>query len=597
MGNKLLVTTTYSMILFANANSESVEAALSSNSLSHKSSAASGSMHYLSSNNPNSTGAKKQVNEAGQGQTLGDTETLGPAGPWTTGPANSSSDAVNTSSSRLRQKIKHNQTSNSSASSPEFLRHGTDEVIMQPEASSAKYVSATTTSTSVYQDPESLRDHGLSYVSDAVLQSQSLSLGMNGSAMQTSPARRLAQLTFATPSGVGSRWITNVLMVRMSRTQLAIVFQDYGFSRKGMRVLCTENSAPSLSCDGAGAFTTGPVHHEQRSLAAAPIGTKLLFAWRQGDSPYSGQIKLCSAASLSCGSPLSVRRAWSGVSAAVLSTSLAVVAYSDRQRNHRGVVMPCSIAELAVSCPDEIIFEVQPTHWLSVASLANDGDGAVIATNKFIIGYEVGTGLERKGRLIPCQTTTDSIACEPLSVVDFTASSAEGVSLQTISASLFIVAHADEGRYCPALNRQARRRVQHTCTVTEGHPTIAKIQVCSAQYVGLGITRPVILCGTSTVLDDGYDTKFPVLARHSDTAFVAAYACEGCADLGAKGFVRYCSFSGLPPTSTVNCGAATQVNNFRTRSMALTAIQYGVAAVFEDYGGGQYGRVTHASWP
>jgi hypothetical protein len=405
----------------------------------------------------------------------------------------------------------------------------------------------------------------------------------------------LSAVLGAALSQISLRGASNIVTARQTASKILVAWSDYGYLFYGRLTQCTV--PPSLlECSASINITTAPIHHDPQSLAVDAIySTEFFMAWKQGVSPFIGHAQACNMLGV-CGPELQIKVEWGCVAVATLAQTIVVVAYSDVQVGHRGSIMRCSVANMNLNCDIAKVFEQMPITAIALAALTDDDLPYDAQTTDLLIGYQVSSPAQHSGRIQACILATDglSIECYAQSFSEFNAAPSLGLSLMTLTATTFVVGYADQTLFCPTTDRVTRRRAAHVCTLDDGHPVIGRMKMCRATFRGLGISSPVLECGTSGVLDDGYRTGVPHLAKSSATPgqFLATYACTGCGDLDHQGFARPCtapttiSTNGIPPTPT--CSERLIVHGNATQLPKAAAITGGYIAVFDDYAGGQY---------
>lgn len=423
----------------------------------------------------------------------------------------------------------------------------------------------------------------------------------SGEILLPSHARRLTASLGPTQQHLSLRWASNIALARISASQVALAFSDYGYGSKGSLSTC-QVVAGSLTCGTSTRFTTEPVHPEPQSLAMSAIYSDTVFiAWKQGSSPFIGHVQACRADASLCGPELSVPLEWGSVATLALSRYVAVFAYSDVQRGHRGSVVRCQVANMNLNCLLAHNFELLPTSHVSLAALTSDGFPYLQETADFLIGYQVGTGTERSGRIQACELVGLGLVCYPSNSLTFTSGSTAGISLMGLASDAFIVGYTDTELSCDhtrAALTSTRRRTLDVCTVDpDGHPSIGRVKVCRARFRFFGVTSPVLECSDSSVVDDTYTTGTPHFARWdgstgTGTTFLAMYtiAHNGAGQEQAR--ARSCTAPALPDSpalpSPAHCSIALVVNNHTSRWPSVAAVADGYVVSFDDYGGSGY---------
>eukprot|EP00928_Gymnodinium_smaydae_P058371 TRINITY_DN41572_c0_g1_i1.p1 TRINITY_DN41572_c0_g1~~TRINITY_DN41572_c0_g1_i1.p1 ORF type:complete len:495 (-),score=23.92 TRINITY_DN41572_c0_g1_i1:307-1701(-) len=411
--------------------------------------------------------------------------------------------------------------------------------------------------------------------------------------------RRL--LSIGQTHNLSLRHASNMAMTRLGAADVAIAWSDSGHERRAALSRCSVQNNGDLTCSSPKLCTDAPVNSEERSLAIAAIWSDRVFiVWKQGRSPFDCRLKICNVDLSSCGDEVRLLAYVDGVSVVALSTSTVVVAYADAQRNHRGAVIACTVATLGVTCSAEYVFHAGPISAPALAALRTDTIVSGTTTSRFVVAYETKASGKRAGELQPCDMIGETIVCFPSSAAPYSGGPSESVELLTLAPNLIAVAFADRAKMCPAGIPTARRRSRYVCNGgSDGHPSIASVRLCRVTYEALTISQPLLECGDATVVDDGYDTGPPVLARLNASAFGAAYACVGCGDQGPLALLRHCGFPdatvdervGSAPPGPPNCSLVAPIllNGNTTQFIAASSAAQGLVVAYNDYGGKTYG--------
>mmetsp|Transcript_27191 Transcript_27191/g.54939 ORF Transcript_27191/g.54939 Transcript_27191/m.54939 type:complete len:557 (+) Transcript_27191:87-1757(+) len=421
-------------------------------------------------------------------------------------------------------------------------------------------------------------------------------------ALEQAPARRLL-MAVSSPQNVSEGHVGNIVATALDLTRVVLAFQDYARGRRGMLLTC-QAPGGTLACSQPQPFTSGPVHSAVGSLAVVAVAdNRVVLAWKQGGTPYLGHVRVCMADLSQCGGALVVRAEWAAVAVAAFLSGSFAFAYVDRRKGHHGTIHVCDVAGLVLMCDAGRVFEPEPMASLSMLALSDASLSYQDTSGNLVLAYEVhGPRASRFGRLQPCVASGNSLSCDPKAAVRFTDGPIDGSSLVSLSSRLFVVGYADRQTVCPRPTSQRRRRELHVCTLVDGHPSIGRARLCRAVFAGMGIVRPELECGEPIVIDDGYETQRPVMARQNDTAFAAAYGCSGCGDLGSRGLFRHCQapLSALygdlgTPLGNLTCGSTLTLNNATTQWVVLAAGGGGFVTAYHDYGGQGDGSVRFVS--
>lgn len=376
----------------------------------------------------------------------------------------------------------------------------------------------------------------------------------------------------------------------LSENSVAIALEDYGNGRRGALYTCDRSGGDVLDCERRGEFSADALHYEDGSLAMAALeeDAKVLIAWKQGVSPYRGQIQWFSLDLEDNGIPHSINVEMGFVAVTTLSENAIVFAYSDARRNHEGSVVYCAVENENLNCQLPSVFEKNTLRTLALAPLT-DGSSYppyFIARTSLLVAYEVEIGLIREGRVQVCVADIDQarLQCHSRNLVKAILGRSAGISVLALSSTYFVVGYADRSQVCPTPSTR-RRRSLDVCTLDDGHPSIGRLRLCQA----ITSSEPFELTCREflTTVDDGYDTGLPRLARGTDAqTLITAYLCNGCDDEGARALLRHCEVvpAAGPLPFEISCGNATVVNNFTTTNIAVASTVEGYVVVYDDYG-------------